>query len=54
MQIRLGVVREIEIDDDVDRQDVNTSRKNVCADETASLPILEIMINPVPILLLHF
>ena len=46
MQIRLGITWEVEIDDDVHRQDVDTSGEDVRANEAACLTSLEVVVDP--------
>lgn len=54
MKIGLSITRKIKVYDDVDGEDIDTSCEDVRADEATRLTILEIMIDPISILLLHF
>jgi len=53
VEVGLSVLREIEVDHDVDRDDVDSAREQVSADEASSLSILEVMENPIPVSLGH-
>lgn len=46
MQVGVRRPREVEIDDHIDRQNVDTSREEIRADETPSLSVAEVMVNP--------
>ena len=46
MQVGVRRPREVEIDDHIDRQNVDTSREEIRADETPGLSIAEVMVNP--------
>lgn len=69
MQVGLCVPWEIKVDDDVDRKNINTTSKDVCADQTSGLSIFEVMVDsiktrinlnlmsfnlPISVILLHF
>lgn len=45
MKIRFRVVREVEVDYDVNWNDVNTTGKKICANQTSSIPIFEIVVD---------
>lgn len=45
MQICLSIPWEIEVDNDIDRQDIDTSSENICAYQTTGFTIFEIMID---------
>ena len=53
MQVSLGEAREVKVNDDVDRQDVDTTSKNVSAHETSGLTSLEVVINSLTIVVRH-
>ena len=46
MQVGVRRPREVEIDDHIDRQNVDTSREEIRAYETPGLSIAEVMVNP--------
>ena len=66
--VKIGVrrAREIEVDDHIDRFNVNTSSEEICAHQASCFSIAEVMVDPkynvnspenhlpVPIILLHF
>ena len=45
MQVGLSILRVVKVDNNVDRQDVNTAREQICANETSRLTILEIVVD---------
>tara|TARA_B110001450_G_C17634031_1_gene486425 strand:+ start:181 stop:465 length:285 start_codon:yes stop_codon:yes gene_type:complete len=45
MQVSLSVPREIEVDDHIHRKNIDTTSKNICANQASGLSILEVMIN---------
>lgn len=53
VKVGLSITRKIKVYNDVDGLDIDTSGEDVRADQASSLTILEIMINPVSVLLLH-
>lgn len=53
MQVSLSIFRVVKVDHNIDRKDVNTARKQICAHQAPSLSILEVVVNPVAICLLH-
>ena len=53
VEIGLGKSWEVEIDDNVDGLNINTSGKNVSADEASRFSIFEVMVNSASVLLLH-
>lgn len=54
MQVGLCVPWEIKVDDDVDRKNINTTSKDICADQTSGLSIFEVMVDSISVVLLHF
>jgi len=46
MQVSLRILRIIEVDHHIDWQDVNTASEQICAHQTPSLTILEVVIDP--------
>lgn len=53
VQVRLGVLGEVEVDDDVDRLDVNTAREEIRADEVAADTVAEVVEDAVTVRLQH-
>lgn len=53
MQIRLGGLWEVEVDDDIDGLDIDTSRQEVGADEVSGETLLEVVEHSVSVGLLH-
>lgn len=48
MEVGLGVLGVVEVDDDVDGEDVDTTSEQISAHQAASLAILELVINSTP------
>lgn len=53
VEVCLRVLREVKVDDHIDRHNVDTAREQVCADQASCLSTLEVVIDPVPVALLH-
>lgn len=53
MQIGLRVLREVEVDHDVHRLNIDTTGEQVSANEATGLTILEVVIDAVTVTLLH-
>jgi hypothetical protein len=53
VQVGLSVLREVEVDDHIDRNDIDTTSEQVSAYQTASFSVLEVMENSVPVSLGH-
>lgn len=53
VEICLGVFREIEIDDDIDRWNVDTAREQIGADEVSAVAVAELVEHAVPVDLVH-
>lgn len=53
VQVRLRMSREVEIDHNVDCHDIDTASEQISAHEAASVAILEVVVDPVSICLLH-
>ena len=45
MQVGLGVPGEVEVDDHVDRQDVDTTSEDIRANQAPGLSVFEVMVN---------
>ena len=45
MQVGFGISWEIKIDDNINWEDINTSGKNICADQTSCFSIFVVMID---------
>ena len=45
VQVGLSISREVKVDDDVDGKNVNSSRKNVSADEASGLTVLVVVVD---------
>lgn len=45
MQVGFGVLREVEVDYNIDWNDINTSGKQICANQTPCITIFEVMVN---------
>ena len=45
MQVSLSVPREIEVDDHIHRKNIDTTSKNICANQASGLSIFEVMVN---------
>ena len=54
MEIGFCVFREVKVDDDVDGLDVDSSRKEICADEIATDSVAEVVEDAVAMGLEHF
>ena len=54
MKVRLTILREVEVDDDIDGLDINTTCEEVRADEIAADAIAEVMEHAVAVRLQHF
>ena len=54
MQVRLGILGEVKIDDDVDGLNVDTSREQVGAHEISADAFAEIVENAITVGLKHF
>jgi len=53
MQVGLCISWEVKVDDNVNREDINTSGKNVRTDQTSCLSVFVVMIYSTTICLLH-
>ena len=53
MQVGLSELGEVKVDDNIDRDDIDSTSEQVCADETACLTIFEVVEDPVPVCLSH-
>lgn len=53
MQVSLRVSGEVEVDNDIDWHDVDTTGEEIGAHQAASLSVLEVVINAVTVSLLH-
>jgi hypothetical protein len=53
MQVGLSILREVEVDNDINRNDIDTTCEQVRAHKTASFSVLEVVENSVPVSLLH-
>lgn len=53
MQVSLSQFREIEINDDIDVRDINTSGHQIGGDEASAGVVAEVMVNAVTVLLVH-
>jgi len=53
MQVSVTIAWEVEVDNNIDRHDINTSREQICTYETTGLSLFEVMENSVSVLLLH-
>ena len=53
VQVRIGLSREVEVDDNVDRDDIDTSGKHIRGNQATRLSLLEIVENPVSVTLVH-
>ena len=53
MQVGLREAREVKVDDDVDRQDVDTTSEDVCANKASRLTSLEVVIDSLTIVVSH-
>ena len=49
MQVGIGLAREIKVDDNVDGDDVDTTRKDIRGDQATSLTSLEVVEDSVQI-----
>jgi hypothetical protein len=54
VQICLGIPWEVKVDDNVHRQDIDTSGENVRANQAPRLSCLEIVVNSFPVVVSHF
>ena len=46
VEVGVGGAREVEVDDHVDGQDIDSSGEEIRADETSGLSIAEVVVNP--------
>jgi hypothetical protein len=46
VQVGLSIPWEVKVDDDVDRHDIDTTGKDVCADKASCFTVFEVVINP--------
>ena len=53
MEVGLGILREIEVDDDVDALDIDTSREEIRCHKMTSTSVAEFMEDTVSVGLLH-
>ena len=53
VEICFGILREIEIDDNIHGLDIDTTRKEIRTHQVAADPVTEVMENTVPIALQH-
>ena len=53
VQVSIGLPREVEVDDHVDRNDIDTTRKHIRGNQATRLTLLEVVENPVSITLVH-
>jgi hypothetical protein len=53
VEVGLSELGEVKVYDNVDRDDINSTSEQVCADETACLTVFEVVEDPVPICLGH-
>lgn len=53
MQVSLRIPRVVKVDHHVDCVDVDASSEQVSRDETASVALLEVVVDPVSVLLIH-
>lgn len=49
VQICLSEPWKVKIDDNINRQNIDTTGKNVCTDQAPCLSVFEVMINPIRI-----
>jgi hypothetical protein len=54
MQVGFSVSSKIEVDNNIDSLNIDTSSKDISADKTSSLTIFEIVIDSASVGLLHF
>ena len=54
MKVRLRILWKVEIDDDVDGLDINTSRKQVRTNEVPAYAVTEIVEDTITVRLQHF
>ena len=54
VQIRLAVLGEVEVDDDIDTLDVDTASEQIARDQVAGGSVAELVEDAVPVGLLHF
>ena len=47
VEVGLSVPWEVEVDDDIDRKDVDSTGEDVCADEASCFSVLEVVVDPV-------
>ena len=45
MQVGLSVPGEVEVDDHIHRQDVDTTSEDICANQAPGLSVFEVMVN---------
>ena len=48
VQVGLGELGEVEVDYYIDRDDVDSTSKEICADQATRVSVLKIVINPKP------
>lgn len=53
MQIRLGILRKVEVDDDVDSLNINTTGQEIRADKVSAYAITEVVKDAVSVVLKH-
>jgi len=53
VEVGLGELREVEVDDNVNGDNVDTAGKQIGADETSGLSVFEVVEDSVPISLCH-